>query len=841
MAVTEELKVAIESVFDDSGFDRFRASIAKANASIDTFSAKLAGAFDIGQQLRGARRQASQMSEVFEGVLENTDISLTPDSVNAPFFDSEGDLMGFEDPRLAEAIANQMERMDQASKNIPSNMFENVEGDQIPAVMGGGEDPSKPDGTPPLSRPTEDVEIPPNPFENVEGAQIPVDFGEGERDLSFLQRPVENITTPDEAFKNLEGANIPVNFESATRRAIPESEITQRRNKEIFQGLPNAAGGFSDLESSSSSLRNSLGVLQGPINRVESSINNLRGSASQTANRMRQYAMSNRFVTIASDKLHGRSVQLSRALGKVGLRARIASISIEGLAGSLASAAPAARNLQMKLLGLQFTLLTVAFVFGGLMAGALGAVGVFEVLGNTLRFFFLPSALNVLDGVLQLQSGLMNVDRSTRETIGNIFFAIAAFSAFGGIIAALLKPIVSLFGLVTTLTGGLGSLIGFFSKADTAGKGLINTLKAIGNSNTAIGGLKRIAREISTRFNTLKEGLITLKNGITSVIRGAFAKLVGILKIIGGSIANVIQSIFGFASSGVSALTAFASFFAGLIGGFLAVVAVAKRFGKKVALVFGVILAAAAGVVAFFASLPVIVIAAVGVLVGAVLGLLFTFRDTIISIFMGILKAIGNVITALIDGVIGGFMFIFNGVVGIFKKLAKILVGNSIIPDMVKSIVSFILSIPGKIAGIGQSIVSTIVNGLLSVGSSIFEAFKGILPDFVVDALIGAGSTVKDIGKGIADTAGSVAQGVSDVGKGVANGVNNFADGITNLGSDILGGNGSNNQGGKQNIQKNNINVNAQVNNSEETAGETGRQVGESIGNETNRRFRGKF
>jgi|AKVG01.1.fsa_nt_gi phage-related protein len=441
----------------------------------------------------------------------------------------------------------------------------------------------------------------------------------------------------------------------------------------------------------------------------------------------------------ATQSMAGLTKKLGGSLGRAGRGMSNTARMTGALTRELGRAAPSAQKLQMRLLGLQFTLLTLAFVFGGLAAGALGAVGVFEVLGNTLRFFFLPSALNVLDIVLDFQEFIMGLDESVRESIGNFLLAAAAVAAFGSLLTILASPIVTIISVLTTVGGALSS------------------------------------------FLTLLAGI--LQTGVLGVL-------------------SMIGSLIG-----------------GIAVGFKLVTSIAARFGKKVAAVAGTIIAVIAGIGAVIASGVLLPLALAGAAIGALLGIIFVFRDKIISIVSSIVSKGVSIFMGLLKGLLNIGKQIFKGVVGFFGKLAKAIVGNSIIPDMVANIVSFIMSIPGKIAGIGQSIVATIVNGLTSVGSSIFEAFKGILPDFVVDALIGAGSAVKNIGSGIAKAGSNLISGVSNTVGGIPG-----------------GGNGG--SGGNNNVQQNNINVQAEVNNSEETAGETGRQVGQAIGNETNRRNR---
>jgi len=529
-------------------------------------------------------------------------------------------------------------------------------------------------------------------------------------------------------------------------------------------------------------------------------------------------------IGMSQDKIDS----LRGTVGRTGAKmSNFKARTLKGLSGGFGRVAGAAQGLQMRLLGLQFTMLTVAFIFGGLMAGALGAVGVFQVLGSTLRFMFLPTALNVLDVMLDLQSFVFNMNRDTRELIGNIFAWISVFAILGGIAAALLKPIV-------TLIGGIAKLGAVLSKIGPGG---------------AIGGLKFLA---------------------------------GILKTIGSVIAGSIGAIL--------------SFIGGLAAGFLAVVTVAERFGKKVALVFGTVLAVVGAVVAAIVSAPALVVAAIGVAIGAILGLIWTFRDTFVSIMVGlvdiiirtffnlvggiwkVIKGIINIIQGLVTAIVGFIVGIFTGnfqkmmqgikefvkgvgqifwglvdlILAPFKAIFNAIIGNSIIPEMVNGIIDFLFKLPGKAFDMAESLVQNIINGIKGVGNGIWNALKSVLPGFLVDALEKGG---KAIG-GLVDSAGNVigkgGKMIGDVASGIGSATSKLADGVTSAASDFASGVGStvdNFFGGgdnqsSQTVNNNDVTVNADMRRSESTPQEEeerlSRIVSQGTNNETGDRSGGR-
>jgi len=168
----------------------------------------------------------------------------------------------------------------------------------------------------------------------------------------------------------------------------------------------------------------------------------------------------------------GRIGQIGAVTGAVSSKmGGMARRVVPGLDMSMQDASQSVRGLQMRLLGLQFTMLTVAFIFGGLMTSALGAVGVFEVLSNSLKFLFLPSALDVLDIVLDLQEVIFGLDRETRRAIGSITGIISGLSIAVGLFAALsqaILPVVSAIASVVSVLGLPLTLLLFLASAFAA-------------------------------------------------------------------------------------------------------------------------------------------------------------------------------------------------------------------------------------------------------------------------------------------------------------------------------------------------------------------------------------
>lgn len=410
---------------------------------------------------------------------------------------------------------------------------------------------------------------------------------------------------------------------------------------------------------------------------------------------------SSRMAHRAIGRLAGVTTLASHGFSK--LRTRVA-----GATAAIAAQIPSLRSLQMTLLGVQFQLLSLAFIFGGLMGSALGAVGVFKILGNTLKMFFLPAALDILPVALSIQDALLGVDEETRRMIGRIFFAIATFAALGSILAF--------------ATNGFLAVLSVF-------KPFFLVLKAI--------------------------------TGLVGSVAGAFGVVISAL--------------------------------AGIVAGFKVVNAIFKKFGKIVGLIVGVLITIGAIVGAVLVGPFLAAAGLIGVAIGAIISILWNFRS-----------AVWNILTA----VAGFFMDIFKGIY-------NFLVGNSIIPDLVNDIISWLMKLPKAALNFGKQLINGFVKGIKSMGGAIWNAFKKVLPDFVVDALEGIGS--------------AVGQGIGAVGNfagGAINAAQNFAGGIGNAVGGLFGG--GRERGGQTNVQNNNINASVNIQDSRETPEETGRKFGQA-------------
>lgn len=241
----------------------------------------------------------------------------------------------------------------------------------------------------------------------------------------------------------------------------------------------------------------------------------------------------------------------------------IARLRMAGFEGGVRSLLPNLQALQMELLGVQFQLLTLAFILGGALLPALGAVGIFEILGNTLKLLFLPTALDLIPVVLDIRDALLSLSDEAREAIGRFLIIGAAITGFGSLLAFFANGLLSVASAARIVTAPLTKLINTLLFFKTGSTGFA-ALKGLG-SGGAVGGLRALGSAASKIALPLTL-LLGILSGLTAVVQRfpearkttlKFASSLGFLGdlaqttlenilLIGKGFINVFQGIFTF-------------------------------------------------------------------------------------------------------------------------------------------------------------------------------------------------------------------------------------------------------------------------------------------------------
>ncbi len=135
-----------------------------------------------------------------------------------------------------------------------------------------------------------------------------------------------------------------------------------------------------------------------------------------------------------------------------------------------------------------------------------------------------------------------------------------------------------------------------------------------------------------------------------------------------------------------------------------------------------------------------------------------------------ILLAFLNFSAMVAAGVIRIFKWIVDGIVGFFKWLYNKIVGRSIIPDMIKAIISWFWKLPKAIFdmwksvvsgmfNIGKNLIQGIINGIKSIGRRLINAILNLFPSWMRRGIEAAGRITINIVKSITEKVKSVFSG----------------------------------------------------------------------------------
>jgi len=156
-----------------------------------------------------------------------------------------------------------------------------------------------------------------------------------------------------------------------------------------------------------------------------------------------------------------------------------------------------------------------------------------------------------------------------------------------------------------------------------------------------------------------------------------------------------------------------------------------------------------------------------------------TMWDGIVSIFWGAIQAIEGIFQGLwyvISGFATGF---YDAVVGVFQAVSNALVGHSIVPDMINSIVNFFMTLPGRVGAAIMSMVNYAIGYFNNMRARLsIEAV--LIVSAIVTTLSQLIGRVGQIFNNVKTTALSILNGlVSSVATAGANIMHAFANSIT--------------------------------------------------------------
>jgi phage-related protein len=289
-----------------------------------------------------------------------------------------------------------------------------------------------------------------------------------------------------------------------------------------------------------------------------------------------------------------------------------------------------------------------------------------------------------------------------------------------GVIALLVAGFVYLLTQTDMLKWGMGALKAVFSVVvETFRSATSAVMPAV---RSALDSLRPVIQQLTIGFRQAEpifRGLALIVGGILVVALGVLSGIIrGLIQLI----AAILVTIINVAAGIIRVLLGVVQFFLGFFN-----------------LIKAIVTGNGAGIQAAFGQM--------GQGIQNIVGGLF---NAVKAIFVGAFNAIIGFITGFIQGVIG-----------FFKHLFDVLVGHSIVPDMINSIISVFLSLPGR----ALSAVSTLLGNLLGFFSNLAGQVLGNIGGFI-----------NTIVEGFKSLPGRIIEGLSNLGNMLLNSAKNAVE-----------------------------------------------------------------
>jgi phage-related protein len=409
---------------------------------------------------------------------------------------------------------------------------------------------------------------------------------------------------------------------------------------------------------------------------------------------------------------------------------------------------------------------------------------VFKIIGDKLGSRTIKAVgLSIGKGIKGLSktflaAGTLGLSQVVFAGIDAIFGAVSGFKKtgerFSGVLASMGKNTEeATWGMYASSTAA-GALVGVLNGLTFGLLGLFGVTEF----------LEQALSFIFYSIFSFVEGIVDGVMVAFDMVRPAFKFLYDQFASIGSSILEIFNAIFGIFGAGEVS---------GISGAFSILYKVLKSIGYVIGAIVGVplgaVLWAATKIISFFVT-------GIQALINTVLGVINIFKGFIqffIDIFtVGFFQAFKNLGSTILKAVYGVFKptidFIWSLVYDItypFRWLWNVLVGNSIIPDMVTDIINWfamlpiqifkmLLRIPIIFGKIITALPNLIIKAFLKVPQMIGDMFSGIgsyLQSFGTDSLFGSifsqlGNFYKFIGQTISNIVGFFS-GLLDVFTGI--------------------------------------------------------------------------
>jgi phage-related protein len=428
---------------------------------------------------------------------------------------------------------------------------------------------------------------------------------------------------------------------------------------------------------------------------------------------------------------------------------------------------------QSALQNLFATIGTIAAQLGPIFTALIAQVGAIAPALAPVFVALGPALVNLINALGPALAAIGPSLATVGTALADAFAALSsggALTSVGQVIGSLLTGLAPLLPLVGSLAN---TVLAVLAPAFQA------VLAALNPVITAlVGALMPILPVLTSAFQQILTAVIPLGTALGQLLGQAVASLGPLLSALAAAVAQVVVAFIPFVQAVIAALLPvmppLLAAFQAILGAILPLVAP-----------IGALLASLGGLAAKVVELLAPLLQFVAVVAQAVaVNILVPIIDLIVGALSGladILTTVVGYITSFVDAAIAGFQYLYD-----------VLVGNSIIPDLINSIVSFFTSLPGKALAALSSLVSSVVGVFTRMASSALSSITSFisraigflrgLPGKARAALSSAKSALVSAGKdlilgmiqGIKSAAGSLVSAAKDVVGGAIDGAKNL-------------------------------------------------------------------
>lgn len=369
----------------------------------------------------------------------------------------------------------------------------------------------------------------------------------------------------------------------------------------------------------------------------------------------------------------------------------------------------------------------------------------FDIFKTAIGDALMPVRLFITEGLTKLFDWFNKLDPSIQKNI-------AIFASIAAIVMVVGGAILTIVGIIMLFNAAISVLpVGAF----------MALLSPIGLVIAAIVALIAVGYLIVTNWELIKSTAINVWNGIVQFMQPVIQGFMYIGQYVMDMVGRMLPALQNAWNNVTSSLTGFVTMIMSWINpaiqklqaAFAAAQPALSAFGNIVLQVFGVIGSILAWigtfvvnvVIAAFVFLGSVVsnifgglAAGLSIMVSGIMTVLTGFFNLITAIFTNdgalLNEAIGQIFGGLVQTVLGlfaglaGALYglvngIVTGVINFFKYLYDVLVGHSIIPDMVIAIIDWIAKLPGQIVAIIVTLVIGFIAKVTELATTVIAKF----------------------------------------------------------------------------------------------------------------------